>query len=96
LLPLAWTVLWGVFRGAYAHGGFVWWQTVHHLGLALLGLFAFALNWRLTGPLRPHQLLALGASSAGALLLLTWLSFQTGLALHLSPTSVSSFLFDEP
>lgn len=103
LLPLAWTILWGVFRGFFAHGGFVWWQYAHHVGLALLGLFAYSLHLfayslhRGSGePLRPHQRFALAATAASVLLVLTWLSFQTGLALHVPPVSVSSFLFDEP
>jgi hypothetical protein len=96
LLPLAWTILWGVFRGTYAHGGFGWWQQVHHGGLVGLGAFALWLHWRQGGPLQLREMAALAAGSASLLLLVTWLSFQAGLAVHEPPASVSGFLFDEP
>lgn len=96
LLPLGWTVVWGVFRGAYAHGGFVWWDDAHHAGLLVLGLAALGLHWRQGGPWPSRELVALGLAPAGLLLMVTWLSFQCGLAVHDPPDSVSAFLFDEP
>lgn len=96
LLPLGWTVLWGVFRGAYARGGFVWWLHAHYAGLTLLGLLAFGLHRKHGGPLQLREMLTLGASSASLLLVLTWFAFQAGLAVHDPPRSLSGFLFDEP
>jgi len=96
LVPLVWTILWGVFRGAYAHGGFVWWQHAHYAGLALLGLSAFWLHRLHGGPLHRRELLSVGAVSTSLLLVLTWFAFQAGLAVHDPPRSIFGFLFDRP
>jgi hypothetical protein len=94
--PLGWTVLWGIFRGAYAHGGYRWWQHAHHGGLLLLGLAAYAAHRRYAGPMHAREQVMLVAVLSNVLLLATWLSFQCGLAVHVLPDSLATFLFDEP
>lgn len=96
LVPLAWTMLWGLFRGAYAHGGFGWWQYAQYAGSTGFGLLAFGVHWRLGGPFQPGELLAVGAVATGLLLAVGCLAFQTGLAIHDPPSSLSEFLFAEP
>lgn len=96
LLPLAWTILWGTFRGAYAHGGFLWWRDAHYAGLVLLTAFALWLHRRLGGGLRVREWLTVIAVFASLLLGSTYLAFQAGLAVHEPPASLSGFLFDEP
>jgi hypothetical protein len=96
LLPLGWTIVWGVFRGAYAHGGFGWWRHAHHAGLALCGLFAFCVHWRHGGPFQSREMLTVGAVSTGLLLVVGWFAFQAGLAVHDPPSSIGGFLFVEP
>lgn len=96
LLPLGWTIVWGVFRGAYAHGGFGWWQHAHHAGLAVFSLFALWVHWRHGGPFQSCELLTIGAVSTSLLLVVGWFAFQAGLAVHDPPSSLSGFLFDQP
>jgi len=96
LLPLAWTILWGTFRGAYAHGGFIWWRHAHYAGLALLAAFALWLRRRLGRRLQIREWLTVSTVFASLLLGSTYLAFQAGLAVHEPPASLSGFLFDEP
>ena len=63
---------------------------------ASLLVAGFWLHWRHGGPLQPRDLLIIGTVSASFLVLVTWFSFQTGLAAHELPVSLSGFLFDEP
>jgi hypothetical protein len=96
LIPLGWTIVWGVFRGAYAHGGFGWWQHAHHAGLALFGAFAFWVHWRNGGPFQSRELLTVGFVATGLLSIVGWFAFRVGLAGHDPPSSITGFLFDEP
>lgn len=87
-----WGVGWGLLRGALAHGGYVWWEVVHHGGLFILLLTALLLS-----SATPFRI----AARAKVLLTFsivvgTWLSFQIGLALHQRPESVADFLLNEP
>lgn len=96
LATAAWTVPWAVFRGENAHGGYVWWQRVHHGGLVLLlfptvVLIARGAIWND----RNTRVLA-AAGFAISLFLATWLAFQVGLARHAPPGSVAEFLLNEP
>ena len=102
VVPLLWTVPWALFRGEFAHGGYVWWQQVHIGGLLLLVAAALATRmylWRRRSSQQPR---ALGAHLLGqsALVLLVmvanWLSFQAGLARHQPPQSLSEFLWSDP
>jgi hypothetical protein len=95
-VPLGWTVLWGIFRGAYAHGGYRWWQHAHYGGLVLLGLGALAVHRRYGGPMLARELTTAAAAFASCLLLATLLSFQCGLAIHELPESLGGFLFHLP
>jgi ammonia channel protein AmtB len=100
-VPLAWVMSWALFRGAYAHGGYLWWQTVHVRGglvLLVAALIARTVLWR-----RQQEARASGAAfGAGQVALVavvvvaSWLCFQTGLAYHCPPTSVAEFFWQDP
>lgn len=100
-VTLAWTVCWGLFRGQFAHGGYVWWENVHGWGLTLLLLLCIsitAVRWR-TRPILAASALwhvVLQLSMILGVLVSTWLSFQTGLAIHESPDSFHDFFWNEP
>ena len=100
--PLMWTIPWGLFRGEYAHGGHVWWRHVHLGGLLVLVTLALILRrflWRRlhgTGK-RSRRIHLTGQAALLALATIaSWLSFQTGLALHIRPASLNEFLWGEP
>ena len=94
LVPLSWTVLWGLFRGENAHGGFVWWRDVHYGGLLLLSALATVLTKR--EPNHIPKLLRNSVVAGSALVFATWLAFQAGLAKHQPPDSIIAFVLNEP
>ena len=99
LVPLLWAVAWALFRGAFAHGGYVWWETVHINGaLVLLGVGMRTFVWRhLIGGRR--SVAAFGASQVAlvtVVILANWLCFQAGLAYHCPPTSIVDFFWQDP
>jgi len=100
LAPLVWVAAWGLFRGAFAHGGYVWWETVHVYGaLALLvcSIVSQRFVWKRRGG--RGTVVAFGASQAAlvtVVLVANWLCFQTGLACHCTPTSISEFFWQDP
>lgn len=100
--PLLWTVPWALFRGENAHGGYVWWGQVHIGGLIVLVLAALSLRSYLWRTLRADRVrsgrrhLATQAALVGMVVILNWLSFQTGLARHDPPDSLSEFLWSDP
>ena len=101
-VPLLWVVSWSLFRGVYAHGGYLWWETVHvYGGLALLvaGLGARTFAWRRHRIGDRRSVIAFAASQAALVAVVIsagWLGFQTGLAYHCPPTSVGEFLWQDP
>lgn len=102
IIPLLWTVPWALFRGEFAHGGFVWWGQVHIGVLLLLVLVALAVRtylWRRrhSQPPRPVGAHVLGQFGLVLLVVIAnWLSFQTGLARHHPPESLGEFLWSDP
>jgi hypothetical protein len=102
VVPLLWTVPWALIRGEFAHGGYVWWQQVHIGGLLLLVVVALAARTHLWRRRRSQHPRSVGAHVFGqsALVVLvmaaSWLSFQTGLARHHPPESLSEFLWSDP
>ena len=101
VLPLTWVVAWSLFRGAYAHGGYLWWERVHFRGAIVLVLAALAtrmiLWWRRADSKRSK--IGIAASQLAlvtAVVVVNWLCFQTGLAYHCPPTSVGEFFWQDP
>lgn len=100
--PLAWAIPWALFRGENAHGGYVWWGQVHNGGLTILLLAAISLRaylWRTRGTSGDRSFgmhLAGQVALVGVTVIVSWLSFQTGMAMHDPPESVSQFLWGEP
>jgi hypothetical protein len=95
-VTMLWTIAWGLFRGAYAHGGYIWWTGVHHAGTAVCTLLAIGIHWREANrrSWRMGRLASLGLAVAAVVL--TVVAFQSGLAFHQRPDSVQAFLLDEP
>ncbi len=101
LVPLLWVAAWALFRGAFAHGGYVWWETVHINGALVLlvgGLAVRTFVWRQRiGGCR--SVAAFGASQVAlvtVVILANWLCFQAGLAYHCPPTSSGDFFWQDP
>lgn len=102
IIPMLWAMPWALFRGAFAHGGFVWWERMHIGGLILLVLAALTVRtnlWRRRHA-RPPRSVGAHVLDQSVLVLLVvlanWLSFQAGIALHHPPESLSEFLWSAP
>jgi hypothetical protein len=100
--PLLWTIPWATFRGLCAHGGYLWWKTVHFRGLLVLLVLGLVVRsgiwWTRRG--RPRVSARAHVAAQGSLVavvvIVTWISFQTGLALHDPPDSLGDFLWQVP
>ncbi len=100
--PVVWAVPWARFRGENAHGGYVWWGQVHLVGLVVFVLAALSLRtylWRTrdgVGVISSRAHLVSQVALVGVVVILNWLSFQTGMARHHPPASLSEFLWSDP
>ncbi|HYQ00556.1 MAG TPA: hypothetical protein VER96_17885, partial [Polyangiaceae bacterium] len=79
LAPLVWVAAWGLFRGAFAHGGYAWWETAHVYGALALLACSIALQrfvWKRRGV--RGTVVASGVSQTAlvtAVLVASWLCF---------------------